>query len=113
MNITGVSNDTNRILVVDDEAVNLLIIAEYLEDTGYQLINAEDGTQAWNILENSPESIDLVLLDRMMPGLNGLQVLTKMKEHPVLKHIPVILQTQQWTTHRMYLTAYRPVPSIT
>ena len=93
MNITDDSNVTNRILVVDDEPLNLEIISDYLDDTGYQLITANDGTQAWSILEKSQENIDLVLLDRMMPGLDGLQVLSMMKEHPVLKHIPVILQT--------------------
>ncbi len=93
MNITDDSNVTNRILVVDDEPLNLEIISDYLDDTGYQLITANDGTQAWSILEKSQENIDLVLLDRMMPGVDGLQVLSMMKEHPVLKHIPVILQT--------------------
>ncbi len=82
-----------RILVVDDEALNLEIIADYMEETNYELIEAQDGFEAWEILKDSPESIDLVLLDRMLPGLNGMQILSKMKEHTVLKHIPVILQT--------------------
>ena len=93
MDIATFSHHSNRILVVDDEVLNLEIIAEFLEDDDYELIFAQDGYQAWNILENNQDNIDLVLLDRMMPGLDGLQVLTKMKEHSALKHIPVILQT--------------------
>ncbi len=93
MNITDEKLTTHRILIVDDEKVHLQIITEHLKNAAYQVITAESGAQAWSILENSPENIDLVLLDRMMPGMNGLQILSMMKQHPILKHIPVILQT--------------------
>ncbi len=93
MDVTAVNGGSDRILVVDDEALNLEIIADYLEDTDYELIEAENGFEAWSILENSPESIDLVLLDRMLPRLDGIQILSRMKDHPVLEHVPVILQT--------------------
>ena len=93
MILSNSSHHKNRILFVDDEVLNIQNITAYLEDTDYELITAKDGYQAWSILENAPESIDILLLDRMTQGLNGLQVLSKMKEHPVLKHIPVILQT--------------------
>lgn len=97
MELTTRINGSHRLLVVDDEAFNREIIAELLENTDYDLVFAEDGYQAWSILENTPEEIDLVLLDRMMPGLDGLQVLEKMKEHPVIRHIPVILETAKTT----------------
>lgn len=93
MDNTTFSSSSGRILIVDDEKYNLEIISEYLDDLDYELINAENGLQAWSILEKSPEDIDLVLLDRMLPDLTGLQILTKMKDHPILKHIPVVLQT--------------------
>jgi len=95
MDIVFGNSGSSRILLVDDEALNREIIAEYLEDTDYDLITAEDGYQAWSILEHDAEGIDLVLLDRLIPGLDGLQLLSIMKEHPVLKQIPVILQTAQ------------------
>jgi CheY-like chemotaxis protein/anti-sigma regulatory factor (Ser/Thr protein kinase) len=81
------------ILLVDDEPFNLDILLEYLEDAGYALDVAEDGRQAWEKLEAAPENFDVVLLDRMMPGLSGLEVLERMKAHPVLQSVPVILQT--------------------
>lgn len=92
--MTGYSGEkTGRILVVDDEPYNLEIIQDYLESTGYELRFASDGTQAWEILLNEAKDIDLVLLDRMLPGLNGMQILARMKEHTVLQHTPVVLQT--------------------
>lgn len=84
---------TPHILVVDDESVNLEIIADHLEDSNYRLSFAEDGNIAWKILESDPESFDVVLLDRMMPNLGGMEVLARIKRHPVLANCPVILQT--------------------
>jgi CheY-like chemotaxis protein/anti-sigma regulatory factor (Ser/Thr protein kinase) len=87
------SNPT--ILIVDDEVFNLDIIEEYLEDEdqGYRIVRAEDGVMAWSLLENDPGSFDVILLDRMMPKLDGMEVLARIKTHSVLCSIPVILQT--------------------
>jgi len=82
-----------RLLVVDDEPLNLEIILEYLEDGPYETITAEDGLEAWNKLEAQPDGYDVVLLDRMMPNMDGLEVLRRIKAHPVLQSVPVILQT--------------------
>ena len=89
------SQPENTVLVVDDEPINLMIISEYLEDAGegYQWESAEDGEQAWEMLEAAPEKYSAVLLDRMMPRMDGMQVLARIKSHPVLKEVPVILQT--------------------
>lgn len=81
------------ILVADDELFNVDILVEYLEDTGYEVETAVDGQAAWELLEAKPERFNVVILDRMMPRLNGIQVLELMKAHPVLKSLPVILQT--------------------
>jgi CheY-like chemotaxis protein len=83
------------ILVVDDEPLNLIIIGEYLgaAEEGYQWETAENGDQAWQMLEEAPERYAAVLLDRMMPKMDGMQVLARIKTHPVLKEVPVILQT--------------------
>ncbi|MCB1791009.1 MAG: response regulator [Gammaproteobacteria bacterium] len=87
-------HDANpTILVVDDEPFNVDILLEYLEDTGYTVETAQDGQSAWDLLEASPDEFDVVILDRMMPGLNGLQVLERIKQHPILQSVPVILQT--------------------
>jgi len=81
------------ILIVDDEPFNIEIIMEYLEDEGYDLRSAEDGLDAWNQLEVQPNDFDLILLDRMMPNMDGMETLEKIKSHPVLMELPVILQT--------------------
>lgn len=82
-----------RILIVDDEPFNIEILLEYLEDSGYELDTAEDGQAAWDRLEAAPDHYDVVILDRMMPRMNGLEVLSRIKQHPVMQSIPVILQT--------------------
>lgn len=87
--------DLPVILVVDDEPLNLDIIEEFLtgKDTSYIVETANDGIEAMEKLEAAPEKYDVVLLDRMMPRMSGMEVLAKMNEHPELKYIPVILQT--------------------
>ncbi|MBV1914973.1 MAG: response regulator [Pseudomonadales bacterium] len=85
--------DSPHILIVDDEPFNLDIVSEYLDECDYQLSTAIDGSGALSMMENEPSRFDVILLDRMMPGMDGLEVLEKMQQHSVLRHIPVILQT--------------------
>jgi CheY-like chemotaxis protein/anti-sigma regulatory factor (Ser/Thr protein kinase) len=84
---------TARVLVVDDEPLNVEILLEYLEDTLYETEVAEDGVAAWSKLQAQPDHYDIVLLDRMMPGMDGMEVLRRIKDHPKLQSVPVILQT--------------------
>jgi CheY-like chemotaxis protein/anti-sigma regulatory factor (Ser/Thr protein kinase) len=87
-------SETNPcILIVDDEPFNVDILLEYLEDTGYAIESADDGQTAWELLQADPRRYDVVILDRMMPRMNGMEVLARIKSHPVLQSIPVILQT--------------------
>ncbi|GAA5169472.1 response regulator [Viridibacterium curvum] len=81
------------LLVVDDEPLNLEIIQEYLDGEPFDLTLAESGDEAWKILDASPESFSAVLLDRMMPGMSGIDLLRKIKADPRLEHLPVIMQT--------------------
>lgn len=87
--------DLPVILVVDDEPLNLDIIEEFLTGKGqpYSVETAGDGIEAMEKLEADPNKYDVVLLDRMMPRMSGMEVLEKMSAHPELKYIPVILQT--------------------
>ncbi len=82
-----------HILIVDDEILNLEIISEYLIAHNYAITTAEDGAIAWQMLEKSPNTFDAILLDRMMPNMSGMEVLEKIKQHPILQHCPVIFQT--------------------
>ncbi|HPR05897.1 MAG: response regulator [Zoogloeaceae bacterium] len=82
-----------RILVVDDEPFNLDIISEYLEGAGYLLQMAESGEEAWTYLRRGDSQFDLVVLDRMMPGIDGLELLRWIQADRRLADIPVIMQT--------------------
>lgn len=81
------------ILAVDDEQVNLSLITTLLKNENYRVVTAENGLEAWILLKKAPEDYNAVLLDRMMPKMNGMEVLAKMKAHDVLKMVPVIFQT--------------------
>lgn len=78
-----------HILVVDDNRMNRMKLSISLEQQGYTVGLAEDGQQALDILER--QSFDVVLLDIIMPGLDGYQVLERIKGDPVLRDIPVIV----------------------
>jgi CheY-like chemotaxis protein/anti-sigma regulatory factor (Ser/Thr protein kinase) len=85
-----------RVLVVDDEAMNLEILAEYFEfsaETYFSLCCIDNGEGAWTVLSDPGEHFDVILLDRMMPGLDGIGLLRRIKNEPRLGDIPVILQT--------------------
>lgn len=94
--MNAVEYDATRpptLLIVDDEPDNLDLLEGMLARSPYQLVRAESGREAIDHLEQNPEGFDAVLLDRMMPGMDGIEVLRRMKEHPRLQSLPVILQT--------------------
>jgi DNA-binding response OmpR family regulator/anti-sigma regulatory factor (Ser/Thr protein kinase) len=82
-----------RVLVVDDDPMSVELILEHLEGPGYAITTAGDGLEAWEILQERPEDFDVVLLDRMMPRMDGMEVLTRIKSDARLKPLPVIMQT--------------------
>lgn len=79
-------------LIVDDEEFNRDILIEFLEEAGYRVIGAANGQQALDQLAAHPET-DLIILDRMMPDLDGLEVLKRIKADPQRRDLPVIMQT--------------------
>jgi len=81
------------VLVVDDEPLNVDILTEVLGEAGYETVTASDGVQGWQALQSAPERFDGVLLDRMMPNMNGMELLARIKSSPPHAMLPVILQT--------------------
>lgn len=77
------------VLLVDDEKMNLKILETVLRRGGYQFLEAESGEEALKILER--ENVDLILLDLMMPGMNGFQTLERIKQNLSTAFIPVII----------------------
>ena len=82
------------ILAVDDEALNLEILLEYFDgETSLTLQTADGGEAAWTLLQNPEHNFKAILLDRMMPQLDGIGLLKRIKADPQLAGIPVIMQT--------------------
>jgi CheY-like chemotaxis protein len=84
-------NGKPRILCVDDEPLNLDLYTATLEPRGFEVIRAESGEAALEKIKH--ESIDLVLLDVMMPKTDGFEVCRKIKIDPATAHIPVVMIT--------------------
>ncbi|MEA3428226.1 MAG: response regulator [Thermodesulfobacteriota bacterium] len=81
----------NKILVVDDEEDILELLRYNLAREGYRVVCATSGEQALN--KAGSESFDLILLDLMLPGIDGLEVAKKLKNKPETRHIPIIMLT--------------------
>ena len=81
------------ILAVDDDPVNLAIIRATFEDAPFQLQFAASGSRALALLNDEASSVDLVILDRMMPGMDGMEVLRQIKATPRLASTPVVMKT--------------------
>ncbi|MBN1116938.1 MAG: hybrid sensor histidine kinase/response regulator [Bacteroidales bacterium] len=84
-------NSHYKILVVDDVAKNIQLVANFLTQAGYQVNFALDGKMAISHAQN--ERFDLILLDIMMPEMDGLEVCEKLKKNPLTADIPIIFLT--------------------
>jgi adenylate cyclase len=85
------SHESGRLLVVDDNKVNRLLLGRGLEQQGHKVSFAENGRQALEMLRSTP--FDLVLLDIQMPEMDGYQVLEQLTQDTKLREIPVIMTT--------------------
>lgn len=87
--------EKKKVLVVEDSAISRKVIVRALSDKGYDIIETEDGFQALAALGNAIP--DLVLLDLVLPGIDGYKVLAHMKKRPECASIPVIILTSRDT----------------
>lgn len=85
------SEEMGCILVVDDEPHNRTLLKDSLEARGYRIEEAENGQEALNRIEASPP--DAILLDLMMPGMDGIETCRLIKQNPRTKAIPVLMVT--------------------
>jgi signal transduction histidine kinase len=85
----GTKAEKGRILVVDDEMLNRILLSTNLEEAGYTVETAEDGQEALQLLRTG--EFDAVLLDLIMPRMDGYQVLAEMRNDARLRRIPVIV----------------------
>ena len=86
------STTTPTILVADDDRIVRTVLAGLLEDSGYSVLEAADGQDAYNLMLKQPH-IDAALLDRNMPGLDGLSLVQLMKQNQSLALMPVVMVT--------------------
>ena len=82
-----------RIMVVEDNSLNREMLRMILADS-YDIVEAENGQEAINILKSGSIRIDLILLDVVMPVMDGFTFLERLRNDEILKLIPVIVATQ-------------------
>jgi sigma-B regulation protein RsbU (phosphoserine phosphatase) len=85
------NNENEALLLVDDNPTNLQVLYQTLETTGCKLLVAKNGETALSIAQKAAP--DLILLDIMMPGIDGWETLTRLKRDPETSGIPVIIFT--------------------
>ena len=79
-----------NILVVDDEQIMMKIVKDFLVASGYIVLEAEDGEKALEVFQENKNKIDLILLDVMMPKLDGWSVLRQIRQE---SKVPIIMLT--------------------
>lgn len=91
--MNAMTSDINGplILVVDDVEANRNVVSRRLENTGYRFVAVDSGEKALRAIEN--DKPDLILLDYMMPGMNGIEVLEIVRNDWGLKELPIIMLT--------------------
>ena len=82
---------SKKILAIDDEADVLLQVEFILKKNGYDVVTASDGKDGWELINK--EKPDLVLLDLILPGIEGVEIAKRMKSSQELKATPIILLT--------------------
>lgn len=87
--------EKGRVLVIDDDPMIRNILQAMLGAEGYDVVLAEDGQQGVDIIDKEPRPIkfSFVVLDVIMPGMNGLDVLTRIRLHPHSNKLPVLMLT--------------------
>ncbi len=100
MNVASRTQPTNQfnysVLIVDDNPTNLGVIGDYLEQVGFEIIAARNGSSG--IMRAKKAQPDIILLDVMMPGIDGFETCRRLKQDETTKHIPVIFMTALTST---------------
>jgi CheY-like chemotaxis protein len=81
-----------KIMIVDDDMRNVFAITGVLESGHMNVVSAPDGRKALELLQKNPD-VDLILMDIMMPYMDGYEAVKNIRKDPVLRHIPVIMLT--------------------
>lgn len=102
------SSGPPKIVLADDDHNIVDLLAELLEEEGYQVLRASNGQQAWHLChEHCP---DLVITDIMMPGMSGVELVARLRRVDTQRHTPVILMSAVPRTLREANVAFVPKP---
>lgn len=82
-----------HILMIEDDKEMVMLGRLILEKEGYRVSSAYNGVDGLSILDQNKDNIDLILLDIMLPGMYGWEILEKIKLDETTKHIPVVMLT--------------------
>jgi len=82
-----------RVLVVEDNPINLLVAETLLTQWGMEVTSAEDGWTAVNLVEAQPDAFDVVLMDVHMPGMDGIEATRLLRKNFDSARLPIIAQT--------------------
>ncbi len=85
--------NSNKILLIDDELIPRKVISSTLEHAGYAVHTCENGQEGLDTLLKEPQAYFLIILDWMMPVMDGIAFLHELKKHPTVLTIPVIMLT--------------------
>ena len=89
------------ILAVEDDRLQRVFLDEQIREIGHRTLQAMDGQEALDLLRKNKDGIDVVLMDRMMPVMDGLTAVRHMKDDPELRKIPVIMVTGAASSQEM------------
>lgn len=84
---------SHRVLVVEDDADLLELIRFKLSNGGFEVLGIEDGERAWEFLSEDGGRPDAIVLDVMLPGMDGFALLKRIKRHEELEDVPVLMLT--------------------
>lgn len=98
-----ITEEKRRILIIEDEIINQEMLKESIADH-YDIIIAQTGEEALDIVHEEHETISVVLLDLYLPGIKGIDVLKKIKGDPIYAHLPVIVMTSDYEAEVECLT---------
>ena len=82
---------TRRILVVEDNPLNLKLVRDVLQFAGYDVVEAQSGEEGLRVAEEDPP--DLVLMDLQLPGIDGTETLRRLREGSLGRNVPVVAVT--------------------
>jgi CheY-like chemotaxis protein len=81
------------VLIADDDVRNIFSLTKALESHKMRVLPAMDGKEALAVVEEGAIPVDIILMDMMMPEMDGFETIARIRKHPRLKHIPIIAVT--------------------